>query len=513
MYCATLLLLALGAAAQQYAGDVIGASLPTVDGAEVAFFKINDPSGKNNNLTLINYYGLGSNYQRIDTNNIQRAVITIHGLLRDPNNYFNDTRNALIKATAEDGNINSDSVAIMAPFFPNGDDKGYGYPWTDGVSPGEGSTSNALVWAGSQWSKGANNQYPTSSTDTSSFYVLDQIIQYFNDATTFPNLHQIVLVGHSMGGQMLQRYAAVGDNLNTRVPVTYWVGNPNSYSWLSPYRPLNTSDCATFDDYSAGYTAYEDYGKGGMTYGLPIVQQGIDAVRTNYDSKQIAYARALLDHGDHSSGEGCAPYSSGNDRHERFFYFIRWFPARCPDPSSANCDTVDLINVSHDNGQMFGSDAGLARLFKDNFYGDNSRAYDFGYPRQQDGDCPYPDPSQSTVPSTPALANENVYAGNMTYAGCYTDQEPVTPAALPSLMYDDAGNSIEGCTNACNDNGFSIAGMMNGTQCLCGNALNGASAVTIVDSACRTVCPGNVNEVCGANQRLSVYSNGTPAFY
>lgn len=422
------------------------------------------------------------------------------------------TKNALSKATAKDPTINPDTVAIMTPYFTNGDDKSHGYPWTDGLSAGQGSTTSALVWAGSQWSKGANNQYPWTSTNTSSFYVLDQIIKYFDDADTFPNLHQIVLVGHSMGGQMLQRYAAVGDDLGTRVPVTYWVGNPNSYSWLSPERPLNTTPCTTYDEYGSGYTSYDSYGKGGMTYGAALVQQGIEAVRSNYDSKQIAYARALRDHGDHSSGDGCAPYTTGNDRHERFFYFNQWFPARCPDPASANCDTVDLVDASHDNGQMFGSDAGLARLFIDNFYGDNARAYDFGYPRQQNGDSPYPDPAQSTIPSTAALSNTNVYAGNMTYAGCFTNQEPVTPAALPNSMFDDAVNSIEDCTNACNDNGPRIAGMMNATQCLCGNALNKASAVSVVDSACRLACPNNAEQICGAEERVSVYSNGAVVF-
>ena len=96
----------------------------------------------------------------------------------------------------------------------------------------------------------------------------------------------------------------------------------------------------------------------------------------------------------------------------------------------------------------------------------------------------------------------------MTYAGCYTNQEPVTPAALPTLIYDDATNSIEACTTACHDDGFKVAGLMNGTQCLCGNALNGASAVSIVDSACRIACPSHADEVCGAEQRLSVYSSG-----
>lgn len=78
--------------AQQYAGDIISADLPTLAGTEVAFFKIDDPSGKNNNLTLINYYSHGTDGNRIVESNIQRAVIVLHGLLRDPWNYENDVR-------------------------------------------------------------------------------------------------------------------------------------------------------------------------------------------------------------------------------------------------------------------------------------------------------------------------------------------------------------------------------------------------------------------------------------
>lgn len=78
------------ATAQQYAGDTISAFLPTISRAEVAFFRIPDPSGENEHLTLINYYSHGRNGGRIVESNIQRAIIVIHGLLRDPWNYCND---------------------------------------------------------------------------------------------------------------------------------------------------------------------------------------------------------------------------------------------------------------------------------------------------------------------------------------------------------------------------------------------------------------------------------------
>lgn len=143
--------------AQQYEGDIIPNSLPGVPGAEIAYFRVKDPSGKNNNLTMINYYAHQLNGQRVAESEIRRAVVIIHGLNRDPGTYASNMMSALAQLTT-DSNVNRSSVAIMAPYFANGNDKNYGYPWTDGLKPARGSTSNALVWKGSQWSAGANNQ-------------------------------------------------------------------------------------------------------------------------------------------------------------------------------------------------------------------------------------------------------------------------------------------------------------------------------------------------------------------
>jgi hypothetical protein len=84
-------------AAQQYEGDVIPGALPLVANAEVAFWKIKDPSGDNANLTLVNYASLNTQGQRPDNSKIQRAVLSIHGLLRDAWNYENDVRPTLLK--------------------------------------------------------------------------------------------------------------------------------------------------------------------------------------------------------------------------------------------------------------------------------------------------------------------------------------------------------------------------------------------------------------------------------
>ena len=93
-----------------------------------------------------------------------------------------------------------DNVAVIAPMFANEKDQGTAYPYEE---------SNALAWTGAEWAYGRNNIYPAYSTNTSSFHVLDEIVAYYQDQNLFPNMHEIVVAAHSMGAQLVQRYAAL----------------------------------------------------------------------------------------------------------------------------------------------------------------------------------------------------------------------------------------------------------------------------------------------------------------
>ncbi|THZ38116.1 hypothetical protein D6C90_06505 [Aureobasidium pullulans] len=504
-------LLLQDASAQQYLGDVItNVTYPGVPGSELVYFRVKDPAGKNNNLTLVNYQSLGSNGKRIVPSKIKRAVIIVHGLNRDAATYMSNMLSALSQVTS-DSNINQDSVVINAPSFPNGDDKNASYPYWDyppgakkKASGGAQSWSNALVWKGSQWAGGGTNQYPVKNTNVSSYDVLDQLIQYYSDKSIFPNVNQVVIAGHSLGAQTVQRYATVGKPLSSMgvsVPVTYWIANPNSLVWLNSSRPLSSASCAGYDDWRDGLNAYADYPS---IYNTGLVASGTSAVLANYQSKNKAYARGTLDMGDDSSG--CAPFTTGGNRHERFYYFINWWTPTCEAPTSASghCDTIDLVVMGHDGGGMMASAAGQARLFTDNFYGDGARSYDFGYPRiQANVDDPFPNPAYNETTNS----QTSVYTGNMTFAGCYTDSGTRT---LNTMIYESSLNTIDMCTAACVNAGYSVAGMEYGTQCWCDNQI-GPDAQKVLDLGCSQACAGNSSQTCGQSNRLSLYSNGAPS--
>lgn len=373
-------LLEAASSQQQYAGDVIPHNLPDVPGAEIAFFRIPNPAGpvleNQQQLTLTNYYSLQEDGERIVPEEIQRAVIIVHGLHRNPGHYMVHAMNALTETTRADPNINKSSVAIICPYFPNGKDKHVGYPWQDGLSPGKGSISNALVWPGSKWSAGANNQYPHDAQTVSSFEVLDQLVKFFDDKSQFPNVKQIVVGGHSLGAQTVQRYAAIGNDFPTSAPVLYYIANPNSYTWMNDQRPLDTSDCPEYDNWRHGLANFTEYP---MSYGADLVARGGLAVLSRWNARSKAFAQASQDTSEHSTS--CAPFSQGQNRQERFLNFIKAFPPSCVNVGAGRCDTIDYVDTGHDVAGMFTSVAGQARLFRDNFYGDGVKAPDFGHPR------------------------------------------------------------------------------------------------------------------------------------
>lgn len=66
--------------------------------------------------------------------------------------------------------------------------------------------------------------------------------------------------------------------------------------------------------------------------------------------------------------------------------------------------------------------------------------------------------------------------------------------------------TVESCVNTCIGLGYTVAGMEYSRQCFCDNYVRNGGANT-TDSDCNMPCAGNSTEMCGAGNRLSVYSN------
>jgi pimeloyl-ACP methyl ester carboxylesterase len=145
---------------------------------------------------------------------IRRALIMVHGTLRNADHYFTTATGAGFFAGALGDTL------IISPAFHSADRR-----CGDKLAPQEVSWS----CTGDSWRSGGA---ALSDPKLASFDFADAILRRLADKQVFPNLKVIVITGHSAGGQFVTRYAMtskVADSLG--VPVRFVVANPSSYAW------------------------------------------------------------------------------------------------------------------------------------------------------------------------------------------------------------------------------------------------------------------------------------------
>lgn len=167
--------------------------------------------------------------------NVEKAIITVHGSERNAHTYYNSIEMLSNKFKV------ADKVVIIAPHFKNTQDQ---------LIPGE------MKWTDEGWLSGDE---AVNNLNASSFALMDHIMLLLH--RSYPNLKEVILTGHSAGGQFTQRYA-VGSSLEKFFPKThfrYVVTNPGSYMYLTANRPvLGPANCA-YNEYKFGLEKLNAY--------------------------------------------------------------------------------------------------------------------------------------------------------------------------------------------------------------------------------------------------------------
>src|SRR5438552_17032605 len=152
---------------------------------------------------------------------ITRAMIMVHGAGRDADNYFRTAVAAAFLAGALD-----DTLVISPRLASNA-----GQGCRDTLAPDE------VNWNCNSWRSGGP---ATSNEKVNSFDLTDEILRKVARKDVFPNLHAVVVAGHSAGGQYVTRYEManqIHDKLG--IPITYVVSNPSSYAYPESIRPTD----------------------------------------------------------------------------------------------------------------------------------------------------------------------------------------------------------------------------------------------------------------------------------
>lgn len=155
---------------------------------------------------------------------IRRILISVHSSGFNALQYL---ENARLAASKVPGAL--DETLIIAPQFfqksaiPGSIPGGLLY-WT--VSPYRGSSRGAVGPEG-------------TALSISAYAILDDMLVRLCNRRVFPNLKDIVLVGHSAGGQLVQRYAMVGRFEPPKGIHCRWVVcAPSSFAYPTPERPV-----------------------------------------------------------------------------------------------------------------------------------------------------------------------------------------------------------------------------------------------------------------------------------
>jgi pimeloyl-ACP methyl ester carboxylesterase len=271
---------------------------------------------------------------------ITRAVIILHGRLRNADVYFKSAE----RAQAAAGDTGHSALMIVPQFLAQVDVDAFHLP------------DDTLRWSLEGWEGGEPALAPAP---VSSFEVLDAILARLADRTAFPHLATVVVAGHSGGAQVAQRYA-IGSRGEAAleqagIAVRYVVANPSSYAYFSPDRPQPAiaASCPGYDDWKYGMQALPPYLKDRTPADLEKA----------YVSRRVIYLLGTADTNPNHPAldKSCKGEAEGPYRYARGHAYADYMKAR--DQGTPNHSVWDVPGVGHNGDKMLTSACGLAALF------------------------------------------------------------------------------------------------------------------------------------------------------
>lgn len=285
------------------------------------------------------------------------AAVAVHGAERNADDYY-CAMNAAAKLQT---NYAADSVGVFALWF-----------W----EPQDGPAAGSLFWNGSDpngvWRFGAN----AVGEPVSSYDVLDTIISTLLDTKLYPNLQHLTLVGHSSGGQTVQRFALTTTmSLDSRL--RFVVANPSSFAYLDdkrwenqgtakerlavPPTPVRAS-CPQYDEWEWGLTP------GGEQ--APYIKVNNTAqYKRVYETRDVRYLIGGDDVCNEAMMPGCISHGlettcmdmmQGYNRRYRAEHYMKHLATYYG--HGVHRSSV-VPHVGHDHSLMFESEHGIIEIF------------------------------------------------------------------------------------------------------------------------------------------------------
>ncbi|MFS2034672.1 alpha/beta fold hydrolase [Polaromonas sp. CT11-55] len=276
---------------------------------------------------------------------IERAVVFVHGVQRDADRYFGVGLGLLQAAR-----LDASSTVLLVPHFLTASD-----PSPDGRIP---------LWRGGNWMQ---CQESRGKEAINSCGVLDDIARYLSADKRFPMLKELVFIGHSAGGQLMQRYAVLNNSeealRKAGIRVRYVVSSPSSYLYLDAnrpegddFKPVNSILCPGYNNFRYGLANMVPYG------------QGLDGEQLfkRYAAREVLYLVGAQDNDPayESLDKSCGAAMQGTDRLNRHRNYMRYeqFLARKWSTPVARAVVV-VPDAGHEAAEIFESREVAAKIF------------------------------------------------------------------------------------------------------------------------------------------------------
>lgn len=268
---------------------------------------------------------------------VTRIVVVVHGTDRNGDDYFE----RMVAATSAAERM--DETLVIAPTFQTVDD---------------GPRNDEPYWTSGGWKRGHRSSSSGPAPRISSYAAIDELLRSVLASGRFPAVTDVVVTGHSAGGQVAHRFAGASRIENDAgVAFRYVVANPSTYLYIGPERD--------------GPTGFETPGGGACSdydvwhYGLDELNSYATAVTPDSIRAQLLRrdVRILLGSADSLSASldvTCGANLQGRNRLERGRTLIRYMDAVHPGHSHRE---MIVPGVGHSSAQMYRSSVGRDALF------------------------------------------------------------------------------------------------------------------------------------------------------
>jgi len=272
---------------------------------------------------------------------ITRAVIVLHGRLRNADVYYESAKTAQAAA----GDVGRATIMIVPQFLAQVDVDAHKLP------------PDTLRWSIVGWEGGGAAVAPNP---ISSFEALDAILAKLADKRVFPNLKHVVVAGHSGGAQVAQRYAIAGKGetqlLPLHIDVRYVVANPSSYAYFTADRPepAIAASCPGYNTWKYGMDERPPY----------LADKSAAALEQGYVGREVIYLLGTRDTDPNHSAldKSCMGRAQGPYRYARGHAYVEAMAKR--DNGTPKHKVWDVEGVGHNGDKMLTSSCGLAALFE-----------------------------------------------------------------------------------------------------------------------------------------------------